>query len=86
MMIALLLNGEIQAILPKSYVDKLVEEDSYDFLLLDYEEGIIEYTLIAGSRNITFDEWYIIENDGTKIEANIDLYSRYYQRHIMGRR
>ena len=80
MMIALLLNGEIQSILPKSYIDMLVAEDSYDFRIIDYYEGDIEYTLIAGRRNITFDELYIIENDGTKRQTFIDLYSKSYER------
>ena len=80
MMIALLLNGEIQAILPKSYIDMLVEAGSYDFRIIDYYEGDIEYTLLAGSRNITFDEWCIVENDGTKRPTLIDLYSKSYER------
>ena len=79
-MIELLLHGETQAILPKSYFDMLVAEDSYDFRIIDYYEGDIEYTLIAGRRNITFDELYIIENDGTKRQTFIDLYSKSYER------
>ena len=82
MMMELLLHGEPQAILPKSYIDMLIAEYRYDFILLDYDECIIEYTLEAGSRNITFDDWYIIENDGNKKHAYIDLYSRYYQSNI----
>ena len=79
-MLELLLHGETQAILPKSYFDMLGAEDSYDFRIIEYYEGDIEYTLIAGRRNITFDELYIIENDGTKRQTFIDLYSKSYER------
>ena len=73
MMIALLLNGETQAILPKSYYDMLIAADSYDIRIIDYYEDDVEYTLIAGSRNITFNEVYIIENGVAKRQAILGL-------------
>lgn len=82
MMIALLLNSKIQVILPKSYIDMLVREGRYTSRQLYNDSCDFEYDLLVGGsiRYITFDEWYIIENDGTKRQTFIDLYSKRYER------
>lgn len=74
MMVVLLLKGEVQAILPKSYTDMLFAEDSYDFRIIDYYECDIECTLFAGDRNITFDEWYFIKNGVKQTDKFIPLF------------
>ena len=76
MMIALLLNGEIQAILPKSYIDMLVKEYKFTSRQLYDDACDVEYTLIAGSRNITFDEWYVFDNGNIKKHSFIDIFQK----------
>ena len=69
MMIALLLNGEIQAILPKSYIDMLVKEYKFTSRQLYDDACDVEYT-------ITFDEWYVFDNGNIKKHSFIDIFQK----------
>ena len=76
MMIALLLNGEIQGIYPKSYIDMLVKEGRYTCRQLYDDACDVEYDLLVGGsiRYITFDEWYVFEHGEVKRNSYIDIF------------
>ena len=76
MMIALLLNGEIQSIVPKSYIDMLVKEGRYTSRQLYDDSCDVEYDLLVGGiiGCITFDEWHVFEHGVVKIHSLIDIF------------
>lgn len=76
MMIALLLNGKIQSILPKSYIDMLVKEGRYTCRQLYDDSCDVEYDLLVGGSIgcITFDEWYPFEKGRIKRDIIIDIF------------
>ena len=76
MMIALLLNGKIQSILPKSYIDMLVREGRYTSRQLYNDSCDFEYDLLVGGSisYITFDEWYVFEKGSIKRDSFIDIF------------
>ena len=77
MMIALLLNGKIQSILPKNYIDMLVKEGRYTCRQLYDDSCDVEYDLLVGGsiRYITFDEWCVFENGAVKRNSFIDIFN-----------
>lgn len=82
MMIALLLNGEVQAILPKSYIDMLVKEGRYTCRQLYDDSCDVEYDLLVGGsiRYITFDEWYPFEKGRINRDSLIYIFRDSYER------
>lgn len=76
MMIALLLNGEIQSILSMSYIDTLVKAGRYTCRQLYDDSCDVEYDLLVGGSIgcITFDEWHVFEHGVVKIHSLIDIF------------
>lgn len=76
MMIALLLNGKIQSIIPKSYIDMLVKECRYTSRQLYDDSCDVEYDLLVGGSigHVTFDEWYPFEKGRINRDIIIDIF------------